>query len=39
MSAEPGPIRILAVDDHPLVRRGIATLVAGQADMSLVAEA
>jgi DNA-binding NarL/FixJ family response regulator len=39
MSGGPGPIRILAVDDHPLVRRGIATLVAGQADMSLVAEA
>jgi DNA-binding NarL/FixJ family response regulator len=39
MSAEPGPIRILAVDDHPLVRRGIATLVGGESDMSLVAEA
>jgi DNA-binding NarL/FixJ family response regulator len=39
MSAEPGPIRILAVDDHPLVRRGIATLVAGELDMSLVGEA
>jgi DNA-binding NarL/FixJ family response regulator len=33
------PIRILAVDDHPLVRRGIATLVGGELDMSLVAEA
>src|SRR5262250_1384927 len=32
-------IRILAVDDHPLVRRGIANLVAGQPDLSLVAEA
>jgi YesN/AraC family two-component response regulator len=39
MSGGPGPIRILAVDDHPLVRRGIATLVAGQADMTLVAQA
>ena len=39
MSAEAGPIRILAVDDHPLVRRGIATLVGGESDMSLVAEA
>jgi DNA-binding NarL/FixJ family response regulator len=37
MSA-PGPIRILAVDDHPLVRGGIAALLDGQADMSLVAE-
>jgi DNA-binding NarL/FixJ family response regulator len=33
------PIRILAVDDHPLVRRGIAALVGGELDMSLVAEA
>src|SRR5256885_15447727 len=39
MSAEPGPIRILAVDDHALLREGIAGLVAGQSDMSLVAQA
>jgi len=39
MSAEPGSIRIVAVDDHPLVRRGIATLVAGESDISLVGEA
>jgi DNA-binding NarL/FixJ family response regulator len=39
MSAEPSPIRILAVDDHALLREGIAGLVAGQSDMSLVAEA
>jgi Response regulator containing a CheY-like receiver domain and an HTH DNA-binding domain len=39
MSAEPGPIRILAVDDHVLLREGIAGLVAGQSDMSLVAQA
>src|SRR5713226_3812689 len=39
MSAATGPIRILAVDDHPLLREGIAGLVAGQPDMSLVAQA
>jgi len=39
MSAEPGPIRILAVDDHPVVRQGIAGLVAVHSDMSIVAEA
>jgi DNA-binding NarL/FixJ family response regulator len=32
-------IRILAVDDHALVRQGIAVLVGTQADMTLVAEA
>jgi DNA-binding NarL/FixJ family response regulator len=37
----PGPslIRILAVDDHPMLREGIASLVASQSDMELVAEA
>src|ERR1700734_1172525 len=39
MSADPGPIRILAVDDHPVLRQGIAALVGGQADMSLIGEA
>jgi DNA-binding NarL/FixJ family response regulator len=32
-------IRILAVDDHPLVRDGIAGLVGIQTDMTLVAQA
>jgi DNA-binding NarL/FixJ family response regulator len=32
-------IRILAVDDHWLLREGIAALVSGQSDMKLVAEA
>jgi len=38
MSADSVPIRILVVDDHPLLREGIAALVGGQADMTLVAE-
>ena len=33
------PIRILAVDDHALVRKGIAAILASQPDLSLVAEA
>jgi DNA-binding NarL/FixJ family response regulator len=39
MSADPSPIRILTVDDHPLIRQGITGLVAGQSDMTLIAEA
>ena len=35
----PDPIRILAVDDHPVVRQGVAVLVGSQSDMTLVAEA
>lgn len=33
------PIRLLTVDDHPMLREGIAAVVEGQADMVLVAEA
>jgi len=32
-------IRILAVDDHPLLREGIAALVNSQPDMKLIAQA
>jgi DNA-binding NarL/FixJ family response regulator len=39
MSGAPDMIRILAVDDHPLLRKGIAALINGEPDMKLVAEA
>ena len=39
MSAKATPIRILAVDDHALIRQGIAGLIADQPDMTLVGEA
>jgi DNA-binding NarL/FixJ family response regulator len=39
MSASSKSIRILAVDDHPLLRSGIAALLGTQADMSVIAEA
>ena len=39
MSDETKQIRIMTVDDHPVLRQGIATLISDQPDMALVAEA
>ena len=39
MTHESGTIRVLCVDDHPLIRKGIASILANEADMRLVAEA
>jgi len=39
MITSAGRIRVLAVDDHPIVREGIAALIAIQPDMILVGEA
>ena len=37
--SNPKLIRVLTVDDHPLLREGIAALVNAESDMKLVAEA
>jgi DNA-binding NarL/FixJ family response regulator len=39
VSEGSAPIRVLAVDDHDLVRQGIAVLLGTDPDMTLVAEA
>lgn len=39
MKTGPSLIRILTVDDHPMLREGIAALLASQSDMSLIGEA
>ena len=39
MSSIPNMIRILSVDDHPLLRKGIAAVVNAELDLKLVAEA
>ena len=39
MKDDANKITILTVDDHPVLRQGIAALIAAQSDMTLVAEA
>jgi DNA-binding NarL/FixJ family response regulator len=36
---DPGNIRVLSIDDHPLLREGIAAIINSQPDMTLVSQA
>ena len=39
MSASPSPIRLFLVDDHEIVRRGVAELLGAEPDLEVVGEA
>ncbi|MCE3603824.1 response regulator transcription factor [Massilia sp. P8910] len=39
MNPETTPIRVLVCDDHPMMREGIAAVIASQSDMCLAGEA
>ena len=39
MNPETPPIRVLVCDDHPMMREGIAAVIASQPDMCLAGEA
>ena len=39
VSTDPGSVRVLVADDHPMFREGVRTMLAATQDLDLVAEA
>ena len=39
MSVSTGQVRVLVVDDHPLLREGVAAVLTGKSDLTIVGEA
>ena len=39
LESQPATIHVLSVDDHPLMREGIAAIINGEPDMQMVAQA
>ena len=38
-NARPGPVRVLLVDDHPVVREGVRAMLAPDPDIEVAGEA
>jgi len=39
MNNDPNPIRLMVIDDHPVLRQGVAALVEDEPDIKIIAQA